>query len=133
MRLMIKRRRSTLHGWGVFASERINKNKRIIDYAGEKISHQESLKRELRYIRRGLIWCFQINRRWVRDAAVGGNIARFINHSCHPNCYIHIVGETIWIRAARNIRKGEELTYDYMTDGEGHIRCRCTPTCQRLL
>jgi SET domain-containing protein len=133
MRLMIKRRRSTLHGWGVFASERINKNKRIIDYAGEKISHQESLKREMRYIRRGLIWCFQINRRWVRDAAVGGNIARFINHSCHPNCYIHIVGETIWIRAARNIRKGEELTYDYMTDGEGHIRCRCTPTCQRLL
>jgi len=130
---MIKRRRSTLHGWGVFASERINKNKRIIDYAGEKISHQESLKREMRYIRRGLIWCFQINRRWVRDAAVGGNIARFINHSCHPNCYIHIVGETIWIRAARNIRKGEELTYDYMTDGEGHIRCRCTPTCQRLL
>jgi SET domain-containing protein len=130
---MIKRRRSTLHGWGVFASERINKNKRIIDYAGQKISHRESLKRELRYIRRGLIWCFQINRRWVRDAAVGGNIARFINHSCHPNCYIHIVGETIWIRAARNIRKGEELTYDYMTDGEGHIRCRCRPTCQRLL
>jgi uncharacterized protein len=130
---MIKRRRSTLHGWGVFASERINKNKRIIDYAGEKITHQQSLKRELRYIKRGLIWCFQINRRWVRDAAVGGNIARFINHSCHPNCYIHIVGETIWIRAARNIRKGEELTYDYMTDGEGHIRCRCTPTCQRLL
>jgi hypothetical protein len=131
--LMIKRRRSKVHGWGVFASEPINKNKRIIDYAGEKISQQESLKRERRYIRKGLIWCFQINRRWVRDAAVGGNIARFINHSCHPNCYIHIVGHTIWIRAARSIRKGEELTYDYMTDGEGHIRCRCTRTCQRLL
>jgi SET domain-containing protein len=130
---MIKRRRSKLHGWGVFACERINKNKRIVDYAGEKISQQESLKRERRYIRKGLIWCFQINRRWVRDAAVGGNIARFINHSCHPNCYVHIVGDTIWIRAARSIRKGEELTYDYMTDGEGHIRCRCTPTCQRLL
>jgi SET domain-containing protein len=130
---MITRRRSKLHGWGVFASERINKNKRIIDYAGEKISHQESLKRERRYIRKGLIWCFQINRRWVRDAAVRGNIARFINHSCHPNCYVHIVGDTIWIRAARRIRKGEELTYDYMTDGDGHIPCRCTPKCQRLL
>ncbi len=130
---MIRRRRSKLHGWGVFASEGINKNKRIIDYAGEKISHQESLKRERRYIRKGLIWCFQINRRWVRDAAVRGNIARFINHSCHPNCYVHIVGDTIWIRAARRIRKGEELTYDYMTDGDGHIPCRCTPTCQRLL
>ena len=130
---MIRRRRSKLHGWGVFAEERINKNKRIIDYAGEKISHQESLKRERRYIKKGTIWCFQINRRWVRDAAVGGNVARFINHSCHPNCYVHIVGDTIWIRAARNIRKGEELTYDYMTDGEGHIQCRCRKDCQRLL
>ena len=51
--------------------ERIPKNKRIIDYAGEKISHQESLTRENRYMKRGSIWCFQINRRWVRDAAVG--------------------------------------------------------------
>jgi uncharacterized protein len=130
---MIIRRRSKLHGWGVFAAARITKNTRIVDYAGQKISHQESLKREQRYMRKGLIWCFQINRRWVRDAAVGGNIARFINHSCHPNCYVHIVADTIWIRAARNIRKGEELTYDYMTDGEGHIPCRCTPRCQRLL
>ena len=88
---MIRRRRSKLHGWGVFADERINKNKRIIDYAGEKISHQESLRRERRYMKKGTIWCFQINRRWVRDAAVGGNVARFINHSCHPNCYVHIV------------------------------------------
>jgi SET domain-containing protein len=130
---MIKRRRSKLHGWGVFADQRINKNKRIIDYAGEKISHQDSLKREQRYMKKGTIWCFQINRRWVRDAAVGGNVARFINHSCHPNCYVHIIGDIIWIRAARNIRKGEELTYDYMTDGEGHIQCRCRKDCQRLL
>ncbi len=130
---MITRRRSKLHGWGVFAARPINKNTRIVDYAGEKISHQESLRRERRYMRDGKIWCFQINRRWVRDAAVGGNVARFINHSCRPNCYVHIVGDTIWIRAARNIRRGEELTYDYMTDGEGQIRCRCRPGCQRLL
>ena len=130
---MIKRRRSKLHGWGVFAGEPINKNKRIIDYAGEKISHQESLKRERRYMKKGTIWCFQINRRWVRDAAVGGNVARFINHSCHPNCYIDIKKGVIWIRAARNIRKGEELTYDYNTDGDGLIKCRCQPECQRLI
>ena len=130
---MIKRRRSNLHGWGVFAARRITKNTRVIDYAGEKISHQESLRREHRYMKRGFIWCFQINRLWVRDAAVGGNVARFINHSCRPNCYIHIVGDTIWIRAARNIRKYEELTYDYMTDGEGKIPCRCRRGCQRLL
>jgi hypothetical protein len=130
---MITRRRSKLHGWGVFAARRIAKNTRIIDYAGEKINHQESLKRECRYMKRGTIWCFQINRRWVRDAAVGGNLARFINHSCRPNCYVQVVGDIIWIRAARNIRKGEELTYDYMTDGEGQIQCHCRPGCQRLL
>lgn len=133
MSVIITRRRSKLHGWGVFAGQRITKNTRIVDYAGEKISHQESLHREERYMRRGLIWCFQINRRWVRDAAVDGNVARFINHSCHPNCYVHIVGDIIWIRAARTISKGEELTYDYMTDGEGQIKCRCSTTCQRLL
>jgi SET domain-containing protein len=130
---MLVRRRSTLHGWGVFTSSPITKNTRIIDYAGEKISHRESLRRERRYMRSGRIWCFQINRRWVRDAAVGGNLARFINHSCRPNCYVHIVGDTIWIRASRTIRRGEELTYDYMTDGEGQIACRCRPGCQRLL
>jgi len=129
----IQRRRSTLHGWGVFARKPIPKNKRIIDYAGQKISHRESLRRERRYMKRGKIWCFQINRRWVRDAAVGGNIARFINHSCHPNCYVQVVGDIIWVRAARNIRAGEELTYDYYTDGEGSIQCRCSPGCQRLL
>ena len=129
----IKRRRSTLHGWGVFARKPIPKNKRIIDYAGQKISQRESLRRERRYMERGKIWCFQINRRWVRDAAVGGNVARFINHSCHPNCYVQVVGDIIWVRAARNIRAGEELTYDYYTDGEGSIQCRCSPGCQRLL
>ena len=130
---MIIRRRSKLHGWGVFATQPINKNKRIIDYAGEKISHQESLGREGRYMKIGAIWCFQINRHWVRDALVGGNIARFINHSCKGNCYVNIIGDVIWICAARNIRKGEELTYDYMTDGGGKIPCRCRPGCQRLL
>src|SRR5438132_11437507 len=95
----IVRRRSKLHGWGVFALERINKNTRIIDYAGELIDHAESLERETRYLKRGEIWCFTVNRRWVRDAHDGGNIARFINLECKPNCYHHIVGLTNWLRA----------------------------------
>jgi len=131
---MIERRRSKIHGWGVYAVQPITKNTRIIDYAGEKISNQESLKRERRYIRHGgHIWCFKLTNRTVIDAGVGGNVARFINHSCHPNCYVHIVDGTIWIRASRNIRRGEELSYDYNTDGDGLIKCRCRPGCQRLL
>ena len=129
----IARRRSKLHGWGVFALEPINKNTRIIDYAGEKISNQESLKREGRYIKKGHIWCFKLTNRTVIDAGVGGNDARFMNHGCRPNCYVHILDGVIWIRAARKIRKGEELTYHYNTDGEGLIKCKCRPGCQSLL
>jgi SET domain-containing protein len=129
----IVRRRSKLHGWGVFALESITKNTRIIDYDGELIDHKQSLKRETKYLRRGEIWCFTVNRHWVRDANVGGNLARFINHACEPNCYSQIVGKTIWIRAGRNIRAGEELTYNYYTDGEQLIQCRCRPGCKTKL
>jgi len=130
---MIEKRRSRIHGSGVYAIGPIPKNKRIIHYAGEKISNRESLKRELRYIITGHIWCFKLTNRTVIDAGVGGNVARFINHSCRPNCYIDIKDGVIWIRAARSIRRGEELTYDYNTDGEGLIKCRCRPDCQRFL
>jgi uncharacterized protein len=126
----IARRRSRVHGSGVFALEPINKNRRIVDYAGELVRSEESESREERYLAQGCIWVFRVNRRWSRDAAVGGNIARFINHACRPNCWIEIAGTTIWIRASRLIRPGEELTYDYATDGEPSIPCRCHPGCR---
>jgi SET domain-containing protein len=111
----IERKKSKLHGYGVFALETINKNKRIIDYAGELISNKQSESREDKYLSKGCIWVFRVNRNWSRDAAVGGNIARFINHSCTPNCWIEVDGKTktIWVRAAKQIRKGQELVYDY--------------------
>ena len=125
----IVRRRSPVHGFGVFAAERIRKNARIIDYAGELVRNDESEAREERYLADGCIWVFRVNRTWSRDAAVDGNIARFINHSCAPNCWFEVVEKTIWIRAARDIRKGEELTYNYSIDGERTIACRCRPGC----
>ena len=130
---MIQKRRSRIHGWGVYATEPITKNTRIIHYAGEKISNQESLKRERRYIQRGHIWCFKLTNRTVIDAGVGGNNARFINHSCRPNCWVEVVDKTSWIRAARNIAPGEELTYDYNTEGDKTIPCRCRPDCKTRL
>jgi SET domain-containing protein len=125
----IVRRRSAVHGFGVFAAERIPRNKRIIDYAGELVRNDESEEREERYLDDGCIWVFRVNRTWSRDANVGGNIARFINHSCTPNCWFEVVDKTIWIRAKRDIRKGEELTYDYSIIGERTIACRCRPGC----
>jgi len=129
----ILRKRSPLHGFGVFAAEPIAKNTRIIDYAGELVRNDESEAREERYLAAGCIWVFRVNGRWSRDAAVGGNLSRFINHSCRPNCWIEVVDKTIWIRASRSIREGEELTYDYSTDGEQTIPCRCRPGCPNKL
>ena len=129
----IIRKRSRLHGFGVFACDPINKNTRIIDYAGELVRNDASEAREERYLAEGCIWVFRINRMWSRDAAVGGNIARFINHSCAPNCWFEVVDRTIWIRASRRIRAGEELTYDYATVGERTIPCHCRTGCPNKL
>lgn len=129
----IERRKSRINGWGVFALQAIPKNKRIIHYGGEKIPSKESTPREERYLSKGHIWCFKLNNRWVIDAAVGGNVARFINHACKPNCYTEIKDGVIWIRAGRSIRKGEELTYNYYTEGCAEIPCRCVPGCQGML
>ena len=129
----IMRRRSGISGWGVYAAQAIEEDTQIVEYKGALVSQAEAWRRELRYLPRKRIWIFTINERWARDAAVGGNIARYINHACHPNCYVDIVGHTIWILASRRISKGEELTYDYNTDGVAGIPCRCRRRCRRML
>jgi SET domain-containing protein len=130
----IERRTSNVHGYGVFAAEAIAKRTRIIDYAGELVRNGPELdEREDEYLREGCIWVFRVNRAWSRDANVNGNIARFINHSCAPNCDFQVIDKTIWILAARDIRRGEELTYDYRTIGERTIPCRCRPGCPNKL
>ena len=129
----ILRKRSKLHGYGVFAMEPINKNKRIIEYSGELITNKQSESREDRYLSKGCIWVFRVNRNWSRDANVGGNDARFINHSCKGNCWIDVVDKTIWIRASKFIAKGEELAYDSNTEGDKIIPCMCRPGCKTKL
>ena len=127
------RRRSGISGWGVYTRAGISKNTRIIEYAGERISMADSVTRERRQLKAGLIWCFVVNRRVVVDASVGGNLARFINHACRPNCYSRIVKGRIWISAGRNIKPGEELTYHYYSNGAAGLKCRCRPGCRTVL
>ena len=129
----VVRRRSSISGWGVYAGQAIPEDTRIVEYKGALIPQAEAWRREQRYLPRQRIWIFTINTRWARDAAFGGNVARYINHACHPNCYVDIVGHAIWIRASRDIHRGEELTYDYNTDGVAHIPCQCRPACRRTL
>ena len=129
----VVRRRSAISGWGVYAAQPIEEDAFIVEYKGQLVPQAEAWRREQRYLPRQRIWLFNINTRWARDAAFGGNIARYINHACSPNCYVDVIGQHIWIRASRDIRKGEELTYDYNTDGVAGIRCRCTPRCRRTI
>ena len=127
------RRRSKIAGWGVWTLDAITKNTRIVEYTGERISARESARREARQLKAGHIWCFGITQRTSVDAAVGGNIARFINHACKPNCYSNIIDGRVWICAGRAIRPGEELTYRYYTDGWAEMPCRCRPGCKTIL
>jgi SET domain-containing protein len=129
----IVRRASSIAGWGVYADQAIAEDTPIVEYKGELISQAEAWRREQRYLPRQRIWIFTIDDRWARDAAVGGNIARYVNHGCRPNCYTDIVGRTIWIIAGRQIRRGEELTYDYNTGGAAGIKCLCRRGCRTLL
>ncbi|NQW04150.1 MAG: SET domain-containing protein-lysine N-methyltransferase [Acidobacteria bacterium] len=129
----IIRKKSRIAGWGVYAAEPINKNKRIIQYSGEKISSAEADRRETKYQKKGQIWCFTVSRRWFRDGNVDGSTARFINHSCAGNCYSEVVKDLVWIRASKNIPKGAELSYDYNTEGEAGMRCRCRTGCENMI
>lgn len=110
-------RRSRIHGRGVYARTFIPKGTRLIEYTGERISNAEA---DRRYDDESMpehhTFLFILNSRTCIDAAKGGNISRFINHSCDPNCVAWIEGQHIWIDALRDIEKGEELAYDYEYD-----------------
>lgn len=110
-------RRSRIHGRGVHARTDIPEGTRLIEYTGEKISNAEADRRyEDDKMRQHHTFLFILNGRTCVDAAVGGNISRFINHSCDPNCIAWIEGQHIWIDALRDIPAGEELGYEYEYD-----------------
>jgi SET domain-containing protein len=133
-------RRSAIQGRGVFAKVPIPKGARIIEYTGEHITHAVA---DERYddvaMTRHHTFLFTLNRRTVVDGAVGGSDARYINHSCDPNCEGVIDGREIWIEATRDIAQGEELAYDYgyerdgteTAEDEARYACRCgAPGCR---
>jgi hypothetical protein len=107
-------RQSDIQGRGGFAVRPIRKGTRIIEYVGELISQKEADKRyDDASMKRHHTFLFALDSGKVIDAAVGGNDARFINHSCDPNCQAVEEGNQIFIEALRGIAPGEELYYDY--------------------
>jgi SET domain-containing protein len=131
---LVEARDSKIHGRGVYAVLPIKKGMRVMEYLGERISHAEA---DARYEKKGEddghTFLFIASNRTVIDAGVDGNDARFINHSCNPNCETVIENSRVFIDAIRNIKPGEELGYDYQltwesTDDPAELAlyaCRC--------
>lgn len=105
---------SGIHGKGVIAARDIAAGERIIEYIGDRITNAEADRRyPFDEKEHQHTFLFAVNSRTIIDAAVGGNIARFINHKCDPNCEAVIEKGRVFIEALRDIKKGEELGYDY--------------------
>lgn len=126
-------RGSKIHGRGMFASKEIPRGTRIIEYTGERITKAEGWRRELKRQARaerggdGCIYIFELNTKTDIDGSVLWNTARYINHSCDPNCESQITRGRVWIVSLRKIKPGEELTYDYYYDYDHYHEhpCRC--------
>lgn len=132
--------RSEIHGRGLFAKRDIEAQEMVIEYSGQLIRSELTDKREKMYENRSIgCYMFRIDRQDVVDATMCGNAARFINHSCDPNCYSKIVVvdavKKIVIFAARRILCGEELTYDYkFAKEDDKIPCTCgAENCRKYL
>ncbi|MGQ0801076.1 MAG: SET domain-containing protein [Pseudomarimonas sp.] len=114
-------RRSSIHGSGVFAVQAISAEVELIDYHGKLISHAAADRKYAGSADSGHTFLFTLNEHYIIDANVDGNDARWINHSCAPNCRAMVVesesgkprDERVVIESIRAIAAGEELTYDY--------------------
>ncbi|KAI9839636.1 MAG: hypothetical protein M1819_002262 [Sarea resinae] len=152
----VKFARSAIHNWGLYAMENIAANDMIIEYVGEKVRQQVADMRERRYLKSGIgsSYLFRIDENTVIDATKRGGIARFINHSCTPNCTAKIIkvegskriviyalrdiAQNLWRKADDYTTTDEELTYDYKFerefDSDDRIPCLCGSTgCKGFL
>ncbi len=143
-------RRSPIHGNGVFATIDIPAGTTLIEYRGRLITHRQADRLYGGGAESGHTFLFTLNERYVIDGNVGSNVARWINHSCDPNCRAVLEEsagrdrrkDRVLIETLRPVRAGEELTYDYsITLAERHTSrlkriwaCRCgMPDCTGTL
>ena len=126
---------SKIHMKGVFAKKDIRKGTKVIEYVGRKVTkkqsddiYDEQFEKSEGHSKDGGVYLFELNKRYDIEGNVPWNTARLINHSCDPNCETDIIGGKIYIIALRDIKKGEELSYDYGFEFDRDYRdhpCRC--------
>lgn len=139
----IQVRRSGVHGRGVYAVAPFAAGERLVEYQGERISDDEAARRHPADPAQPThTFYFSLAGGGVIDANHGGNSARWINHSCAPNCEANEVGGRVYIHALRDIEAGEELFYDYHLSIEARMtaklkrdyECRCgAADCRRTM
>ena len=122
MRRLLWVGKSRIAGKGLFTAQAIKKGARILQYIGEKIAKAESEKR----LAQGNAYIFAFNDHWDIDGKVLRNKARYINHSCDPNCEVHKTSRTIWIVALRDLKAGEELAFNYGYELDDEMAQPCT-------
>ena len=124
---LYKIKKSKIDNNGLYANQNIKKGTKIIEYKGKIISVKQS-ELSSKFDNGKAIYLFNINKKYDLDGDFKYNTARLINHSCNPNCEVYGTGLKVWVYAIRDIKKGEELTYDYgfgFDEGYKDFPCRC--------
>ena len=124
---LYKIKKSKIDKNGLYASCNIKKGTKIIEYKGKIISVKKS-KTDPKFDNEKAIYLFNINKRFDLDGDFKFNTARLINHSCDPNCEVFGEGLKVWVYAMKDIRKGDELSYDYGFSYDENFRqfpCNC--------
>ena len=121
-------KKSSIDKRGLYASKNIKAGEKIIEYIGRLISKKEA-ETNSKFDNKKDIYLFNINEKWDLDGDYRWNTARLINHSCNPNCEVEGKGLKLWIVAIKDIKKGEELSYDYgfsySKEDLKNFVCRC--------
>jgi SET domain-containing protein len=121
------RKKSGINNLGLFAKSDIKKGEKVIEYKGRKFTHKQVEEND-RFDNSKAIYLFTLNERYVLDGDTKTNTAKYINHSCDPNCEVDIIKGKIWIIAIKDIKKGDELSYDYGFGYDADFRqfpCKC--------
>ena len=124
---LYKVKKSEIDNYGLYAVKDIKDRTRIIEYKG-KILSKKQVEENSKFDNDKAIYLFNINKKYDLDGDFKYNTARLINHSCDPNCEVYGTGLKVWVYAIRDIKKGEELSYDYGFGYDEYYKdfpCRC--------
>ena len=127
MKKLYKIKKSKIDNRGLYAAMNIKKNTKIIEYKGKIITVKET-ETNPKFDNNKAIYLFNLNKKYDLDGDFKYNTARLINHSCDPNCEVDGVGLKLWIYAVKDIKKNDELTYDYGFSFDKDYKdfpCRC--------